>query len=459
MSVLSRLRGIFAARQTEDPRYPAERRIPVTARTLAGIVVTADNCVTVPTVWACLRYLSQTVAVLPWHVMRQGELGNERASSHPLDSLLYTRVNPEWSSFQFRESLTHWALRWGNGYAEIERDPLGRPVALWPLHPSRVQVLRDEQDRMFYRVHNGTLPSVDLKLMDMFHVRGFGEGPVGVNVVDYAAESIGWARAAQLFGAGFFGNGLNVSGVVQQARPLSEDGLKRLKASFNRMYRGVRGEKVMYLDAGMEFKPIGMEPEKAQFLGTNIYLVSEICRWFGVPPHKVGEMSRSTNNNVESQVVEVVVDSVSPWVRRFEDEANYKLFGQNRPGYFTKMNMNALMRADAATRAAFYQTLRQQGVVSANELRDLEDMNRIPASEGGDKLVMQSQYTTLEKIGETPEPPASPALPVPPATETEAPETEAPDPDETPTEPAASATARDQAVLAQLLAMEFEYAS
>jgi HK97 family phage portal protein len=448
MSIFSRLLALVG-RETSDPHKPAERRIPVAVRTLAGIVITADNCITVPTVWACLRYLSQTVAVLPWHVMKTGDLGNERATSHPLDALISTRVNPEWSSFQFRETLTHWALRWGNGYAEIERNAFGTPVALWPIHPSRVEPLRDLQNKLFYRVHNGTLPYVDLYPMDMFHIRGFGEGPIGVNVCEYAAESIGWARAAQLFGAGFFGNGLNMSGVIQSTRPLSETGMQRLKTKFARLYRGVRGERVAFLDAGMEFKPIGIEPEKAQFLATNIYLVSEICRWFGVPPHKVGEMSRSTNNNVESQVVEVVVDSVSPWVKRFEDESTYKLFGANRPGYYTKMNMNALMRADAATRASFYQTLRQQGVASANDLRDLEDMNRIPADQGGDLYLMQSQYTTLKKIGETAAEPPAPA----PAAPTEKPADPAADPaEEPPADPPG-----EEAAKALLRMMEIQY--
>jgi len=396
--------AIFAARRAADPKQPADRRIPVSNRTLAGVVITADNCITVPTVWACLRYLSQTTAVLPWRVMRPGERGSERADKHPVDYLLNTRPNPEWSAFQFRESLVHWALRWGNGYAEIERDTMGRPIALWPIHPARVQPMRDPEGALFFRVDNGSaMPPSDIDHADMFHVRGFGEGVIGINLVEYAAESIGWARAAQLFGAGFFGQGMNVAGVIESKKPLSETGLARLKSQMARLYRGVRGERVMYLDAGMEFKAIGMEPNKGQFLETNMYLVEEICRWFGVPPHKVAHLLRSTNNNVESQVIEVVVDSVGPWVKRFEDEANYKLFGQNRQGFFTKMNMNALMRGDPSSRATYYKVMREIGAMSADDIRGLEDMNPLPEECGGDKYVMQSQYTTLEQIGEMPE--------------------------------------------------------
>lgn len=403
MSFMSRISGIFAGRQTNDPKYPDERRIPIASRTLAGITITADNAITVPAVWACIRYLSQTVAVLPWHVMRTGDLGSDKASSHPLDALLYQRPNPEWSSFQFRETLMHWALRWGNGYAEIERDPVrGIPIALWPIHPTRVHPLRDEGGKLFYRVHNGTMEPTDLAMMDVFHVRGYGDGPVGINVCDYAAESIGWARAAQLFGAGFFGSGMNPAGVIEMTKSMSEPALKRMKAAFSRLYRGVRGERVMYLDSGMSFKPIGMELEKAQFIATNQYLVTEICRWFGVPPHKVADLTRGTFANVESQTIEVVVDSIAPWVKRFEDEANFKLFGANRNSYFTKMFMNALMRGDAAARAVYYQAMRQIGAMCVNDVRGLEDMNDLPAGAGGDKYTMQSQYTTLEQVGKVP---------------------------------------------------------
>jgi HK97 family phage portal protein len=415
---------IFAKRTTGEPRYPATDRIAYSGRSVAGTIVTPDTAVTVATVWACLRYLSQTVAVLPWHVMRQDKDGGRTAQTHPIDWLLYKRPNPEWSSFQFRETLTHWALRWGNGYAEIERDPLARPVALWPIHPERVRPLRDiATGVLYYDVFNGAeavygqIPmKVRLESADMFHIRGFGEGPVGVNVMHYAAESIGWAKAAQLFGAAFFGNGMNISGVVQVKRALDETGMKRLTTALQGLYRGVRNaNKYAVLDAETEFKPVGVEPDKAQFVATQQLLIDEVCRWFGVPPHKVGHLLRSTFSNIEQQAIEVVVDSISPWVSRFEDEADYKLFGQNRPGYYTKMFMNALMRGDFTSRSAFYTAMRNMGAYSVNDILRMEDANTIGPE--GDKRIVQSNFTTLEKIGETAPAPSfgaeTPAAPAP----------------------------------------------
>ncbi len=399
--------SILAQRLATEPRYAEASRVSTSQRTLAGVAITPDTAVTVATVWACLRYLSQTVAVLPWHVMRDGKNGAEIQKRHTVDYLISKRPNPEWSSFQFRETLTHWALRWGNGYAEIEVDQVGRPFALWPIHPERTACCRDpDTGLLFYEVTNGSGSKVEIDAARMYHLRGFGEGPVGVNVIQYAGQSIGWARAAQLFGAAFFGNGANVSGVVINKKPLKEAGLRIQKAEFEQLYKGVRNaHKTAHLDNDADWKRIGLNAQETQLIEVHQYLVEEICRWFGVPPHKVMHLLRATFSNIEHQAIEVVVDSVSPWVKRFEDEADYKLFGQNRSSLYTKMNMRALMRGDAKTRGEYYKLMREVGAYSANRILELEDENTIGPD--GDKRVMQSQYTTLEKIGEEPPKPAA----------------------------------------------------
>jgi HK97 family phage portal protein len=409
MTWLSR---IFNIRRAKEPDYISTSRIPW-ERVAAGVRVDADTAVTVPAVWACLRYLSQTVAVLPWHVMRDGEGGAEKATSHPVDWLLWKRPNPEWSSFQFRETLTHWALRHGNGYAEIERDGMGRPIALWPLHPQRVVPMRpSEGGALFYRVDGLN----DLSLMDVFHVRGFGEGPVGLSVVEYAAQSIGWAKAAQMFGAGFFGNGMNIGGYIEVPGGLRPEGKAELDKELKRKLGGPKkAGSFPILDAGMKVVPLGIEPNKGQFIETNQFLVSEICRWFGVPPHKVADLMRATFSNIEHQSIEVVQDSIMPWVKRFEDEADYKLFGaQNRNGYYTRINITGLLRGDTAARAAMYKMMFETGSFSPNMILGLEDMPKIPASEGGDKHLVQLALTTLERVGEE--------VAQPPAVEPPAPE-------------------------------------
>ncbi len=417
-TVFARDLAAKAGRLTSDKNSPSSPRYGTTGRTVAGLVITPDNAISISTVWACLRYLSQTVAVLPWRVKFDGPKGPTTQDTHPNDWLLWKRPSPEWSSFQFRETLTHWALRWGNGYAEIQLDRGNRPFGMWPLHPESVQVCRALEDfgddeifmgDIYYEYRNkGAVVNIPAKRM--FHVRGFGEGPVGVNVIQYAAQSLGWARAAQIFGAGFFGNGLYLGGVVVNKKALTTEGLEKQKEEMKQAYGGpAHSNGWAHFDNDVEVKTISVEPEKAQMIEANMFLVEEICRWFGVPPHKVMHLLRSTFNNIEHQAIEVVVDGISPWAKRFEDEADYKLFGQNRSGLYTKMNMNALLRGDSKSRAEFYKQMFEMGSFSPNDVLRLEDSNTLGPD--GDKHFVQSQYVTLDKAGNGPTPPAAPTAP------------------------------------------------
>ena len=410
---------LFAVRKSAEPRQVSADRVPYTGRTLAGVYVTPDNALQVAACWACVRYLSQTVAMLPWNVLGPtpgGTRGKEVQERHPVQWLLHNRPSDEWSSFQFRETLLSWALREGNGYAEIERDVVGRPIALWPIHPERVDVCRDlVTGALFYEVDNGQAGKARVEAADMFHVRGFGDGPVGVNVMAYAAQSIGWAKAMQLFGATFFGNGANLSGVVYKEKGTFEPGpLARLRTEFNKLFRGVaRSNQVAFLDDGMKFSPTAVEPMKAQMIEANQFLIEEICRWFGVPPHKIQHLLRSTFSNIEHQAIEVVQDSVLPWVRRFEDEADYKLFGRNRQGLFTKIELRGLLRGDFKTQQDGFEVMRRNGIINADEWRELTDMGPMPNDAGGDKYIVQGQMIPLEDVGEVassmPNQPTSPA--------------------------------------------------
>lgn len=411
--------GLFSgiqnlARTIVEFAKPGAARVAAGGRTMAGVRVTADNAVTISTVWAALRYLTQTVAGLPWHVMRDGDNGAEIVEKNTPDYLIYRRPNKEWSSFQFRETLLHWALRWGNGYAEIERDQSGRPFALWPIHPERVEVCRDpDTQEVYYEVTGQAGGKIEIDAKDMFHLRGFGEGIVGVNVIDYAAQSLGWARAAQLFGAAFFGNGANISGIVAHKKKLTVAGFSRVKAEFDQLYKGIKNAHgVVHTDTDAEFRKIGLDAKETQLIEVHQFLVEEICRWFGVPPHKVMHLLRATFSNIEHQAIEVVVDSVLPWVKRFEDEADFKLFGEaNRQKLYTKMNLRALLRGDNQSRATYYKQMFDMGVYSPNRILELEDENTIGTD--GDKHLVQLNLTTLDKAGEEPPAPVVPETPAP----------------------------------------------
>lgn len=417
MDLLAPLRGLFAARRTREHRDPETIRIPWQGRSVAGVYVTPDRALTNAVVWACVRYLSTTVAQLRWRVMRTLPNGGaEIVERHPADTVLAWRTNPELSPFQFKETLVAHALLWGNGYAEIVRDGAGRVSQMWPIHPERVDVRRRlDTDELVYEVRSaGTGEQVLLSPMDVFHLRGFGDGPVGLSIIEYAAQSIGWAQATELFGASFFGNGLNFGGFIEVQGGLSPDGKKTLRAALDQMFRGPRNaHRWGILDAGMKASRASAAPNEAQFVESMQFQVEQICRWFGVPPHKVMHLLRSTFNNIEHQAIEVVVDAITPWVTRLEEEANYKMFGQNRMGLYTDFDMRALLRGDNKTRAEYLKIMREMGAYSVNDVRQYEGDN--PIGPEGDKRVVQSQYTTLQRIGEEP---VAPPEPPPSAAET-----------------------------------------
>jgi len=401
---VSFLRPFIEARQSREPRE-VERPAFVVGRPASGVRVTPDSSLQSATAWACHRYLTQTVAQLPVRVMRERGNLSERVTTHPVANVFNWRANPELSPFQLKETLTGWAILYGNGIAEIERDAVGRVTALYPIHPDRVEVLRDlDSRRLIYKISNGTDGPTLLDQYDVFHLRGFGNGPVGLSVVEYAAETLGWARATELFGASFFGNGLNTSGIIEGAGALDKAGQERLEAQLRKRHGGPRRSHMpLFLDKAMKWVQTSVKPNDAQFIETMQFQVEEVCRVFGVPPQKVGHLLRMTFNNVEHLSIEVVVDSITPWAIRWEEEANYKLFGQNRAGFYMKLDLKGLLRGAFKDRQEGLQIMRRNGIVNADEWRDIEDMGPMGAT-GGSKYVIEQNMTTLERVGEEPEP-------------------------------------------------------
>jgi len=403
MSILDSLLGFLNLQRTRESNDPYTRH-PYSPRTTAGVVVTPDTALKSATVWACVRYLSQSIAQLPVHVMQTTRRGSERRPNHSVAWVLGWEASPEYGAFQFRETMIAWALLWGNGYAEIERDFANRVVYLHPIHPSRVDVRRDrETGELFYRVNNGASGQVDLEPSDMFHLRGFGDGPVGVSVIELAADTIGWAKAAELFGAAFFGEGMHPAGIVELPGKADANAIKRMRAEMEQIHKGPKkGNKVAFLDGGKKFTKVSVDPDEAQFIDTLQFQVEQICRWFGVPPHKVQHLLRATFSNIENQSIEVVQDALAPWAVRFEEEANRKLFGTYRGYYFVKLDLKGMLRGDFKARQDGLQVMRRNGIINAEEWREIEDIGPMDC-DGADKYIIEGNMTTLEMVGEQPE--------------------------------------------------------
>lgn len=401
MSVASRVRQAFA-RKTEPENDGARpiARIPVRR---GNIFVTHDKALELSTCFACVRVISEDVAKLPWNVFQQNGNSRTRLDKSSLSRLLNTRPNPDIAAFTFRETLMAWALTWGNGYAEIERDMGGRPIALWPIPPDRVEPRRAADGRVVYEINNSRRESTYLEQRDIFHVHGIGfDGLCGYSMVGLAAQTLGFAIAAEEHGASFYGNNTTPGLALKTDGVLNDSGFERLKEQMEERKGSARAYEGMILEQGLDFARPNMSQVDAQYVETRRLAVEEVCRWWRVPPHKVQELSRAHFANVENLNIDYATDTLMPWVKRLEEEADWKLISPRSQASYTKIAIQGLMRGDSAARAAFYKDMFQMGVFSPNMILTLEDMD--PIGPEGDEHYIQSQFTTLKKINEEPEP-------------------------------------------------------
>lgn len=356
-------------------------------RTLAGIKVNEESAMCLSAYYACIRAIAEDVAKLPLITYRRLARGKERATENPAYSLLSK------SSMAARETVSHWALGWGNGYAEIGFDGGGRPAALFPIHPSRVTP-KESGGELVYLVRNQDASQTAIPANRMLHIHGLGgDGRTGYSVLRFASESVGLGLASQGFGASFFGNGANGGTVIECVGKLSDTAFNRLRESWNERFVGVQnGNKPIILEEGMKTSRLAIPPEEAQFLETRQFTVEDICRWFRVPPHKVQHLLRASGwSTLDASNTDYVTDSLMPWLIRWEQELNRKLFF-NSDEYFAEHLIAGLMRGDMKTRAEFYKGMFSIGVMSINDIRESENMNPV---EDGDAYFVPSNITPL----------------------------------------------------------------
>ncbi|MCL2105795.1 MAG: phage portal protein [Oscillospiraceae bacterium] len=366
--------------------------------TISGKVVNEQTAMTVTAVYACVRILAEAIAGLPLHVYHyKPDGGKERDISHPLFRLLHDAPNPEMTSFVFRETLMAHLLLHGNAYAQIIRDGHGRVLALYPLLPGRMRVSRDKRTgQIVYSYTKDEGPAVPLSKDDVLHIPGLGfDGLIGYSPIAMAKNSIGMALATEEYGAAFFANGANPGGVLEHPGVIKD--VQRVKDSWNAGYRGSgNAHKIALLEDGMKFHAIGIPPEQAQFLETRKFQITEIARIFRVPPHMLADLERATFSNIEHQSLEFVKYCLNPWVVRWEQALMQALLlPGEKAGYFIRFNMEGLLRGDFKSRTEGYATGRQNGWLSANDIRELEDMNRIPELEGGDAYLVNGNMISI----------------------------------------------------------------
>ena len=375
----------------------------------SGERVDEKSAMQIATVYACVRLLAESVAQLPLHLYRytDGGIGKEMAAEHPLYPLIHRQPNPEMSSFTWRETMMVHLLLYGNSFNQIIRDGKNGILSLYPLLPENVEVDRDEHGELYYVYHaytdeapGETNRDIYFRRDEILHVPGLGfNGLVGFSPIAMMKNALGTNLAVEKYGSAFFKNGAQPSGVLEHPGVLKDP--EKIRRNWSAVYGGANNaHQVALLEEGMSYKPISLPPEDSQFLSTRQFGVEEICRIFRVPPHMVQDLQRATFNNIEHMGIEFVMHTLMPWLVRIE-QAMIKdlLMEEEQDALFPKFNVDGLMRGDYKSRMEGYAIAINNGIMSVNDVRRLENLDPLDEAEGGDFHIINGSYTKLADVG------------------------------------------------------------
>ena len=371
----------------------------------------------IPAVWRCVNVVTDAIAMLPWQVYKRGEDGQGAPQpTHPANWLLHHQASGEMGAFDFRKTILTHAMLQGNGYAEIQRNARGQPIALWLIEdPDRVTPGRLADGSIAYSVQQANGGRVIVPAADMLHIRGLAtDGIVGLSIIEVGRRSLGVSAGLEQITERYFTQGMRTPGFVKvKGGPKGLEALSNLTKLIKEHFTGLTNfHTPIPIDADMEFQAAGSNLHDSQFLDMRKFSVLDVCRWFGVPPHLVYDLDRATFSNIEAQDSTFLKYGLLPRIVPMEQEVDAKLLTSNWGGLYSKMNVNAFQRGDMTARGAFYQQMRNMGVFTVNDILRLEDMPTIGPE--GDVRVMQVQYQ--------PTGPAEPAEPgADPTTEPQSP--------------------------------------
>jgi HK97 family phage portal protein len=357
-----------------------------------NVAVTESNTLGLTAAWAAVNLISNTVAGLPAKALTD-EKGLKKALPHPISTLLSSRPNGYMRPFMFRYIMIARALLNGNSYAIIKRGVNAEPLELIPVHNVTIAF---SEGKKFYKVKGyEELISDD----NMFHIMGMSlDGIIGLSVISFHESTLGLNLAAQKFAETTYKKGTHLKGYLTTANSMRDTAVENLKKSWSEQYGGPDGKDTAFLDNGLEYKSLSLSMADAQIIETRKYGVEDIARIFSVPPHKIGDLSRSTNNNIEHQSIEFVQDCIMYWAMRFEQEADFKLRTEREKSegkVYTNLELKGLMRGDAKSRIEFMKGMWEMGSLSANGALVLEDMDTF---EGGDVKTIQMNRIPVDMI-------------------------------------------------------------
>lgn len=363
----------------------------------SGEKVTVNSALAIPTVYRCVNIKSNAIAMLPFQMYKRTSKGREREKNHIVSKLLENRPNPYQSPFKFKHLTETHRNTWGNAYININWGADGRPKELWLLNPANTDPVVDvKTNELWYYT---TLPNgeyVRIGHGDIIHLTTLStDGLKGKPPIQVARESIGSSQAAQKFKGKFYRHGASNSGVLKVPGMLNPEAKDVVRSEWEKANTGLNNaQRIAILDAGLEFQSISMPLKDAQFVESMKFDKSEIATMFDIPLHMVNELDRATHSNIEHENLSLIMFTLSPNLKQYEEEFSYVCFSEReQKRYYLKFNLESLLRADKKTQAEYYQIMLDKGVYNINEVRELEDKNAI---EGGDKHRVDLNHVSLD---------------------------------------------------------------
>lgn len=356
-------------------------------RTQAGVSVNEFSAMALPVVYAAISRIANGVAMLPFHAYRTVGKRTQVQPDHRITRLLRDRLNPYINGFTGAQTLVAHACGWGNGYQEVVFNGKGEAVELWPLLPDVTRPRKHPERDVIDYVTSVSGRGFELSSDRVVHLKALGhDGYLGYSPIALARNAVGLAQAMESFGSKFFANDARSGGFIQHPLPLSPQAQKNLQESVNAQGGLDNAHRIKVLEEGAKFIPVTVNPDDAQFITSRTFQIAEIARMYNVPLALLQEASGTSNwgAGIEQLMIAFVTYTLGPWIRQMELEYDAKLFtaAEREQGYFVKCNTRALLKGDMAAQAAWFKTLREIGVYSANDVRELIDENREPQLDG-----------------------------------------------------------------------------
>jgi HK97 family phage portal protein len=373
------------------------------SQSLSGESVTEASALTYSAVWDAVGQISGAISTLPLHLLRSDKNKTIQATEKRLFRVMHSEFNKYMTAQIGREVLTSHILTWGNCYAEKVYNGYGEIIELWPIPPNRVRMEMHEGELIYQiRVDNEDIP---LKRDQILHIPGMGfDGFQGYSVISMARKSIGLGMAMETFGSHYFGSGTHPGVIV--SHPLKMDPITKsnLQTALTQTYSGLgQSHKLMLLEEGMKIENIGVPPEDSQFLESRTFQISDIARWFHIPVHKLKNLERATNNNIESEQISWVVDTLLPLCIRFEQCYDQQMLSESektRQFLFFRHNLDGQMRGNSKDRAEYYKTMAGIGGMTINEIRGKENLDPVDSPYADEPFIAINNMIPLSKIDE-----------------------------------------------------------